>query len=85
MRLFNCVLCHDILLVTNDWRRCVCGKSASRYLKDTTAIEITGTAKIIDVDDNGYGCLIQNSKAKWDCKFLFVDGLRIQRTKLPID
>lgn len=85
MKLLNCVYCHDILLVINDWRYCNCGKSASRFIKNTPAIEIIGCAKVIDIDDQGYKHLLQNSWAKVECKYVVIDGLRIQRANLPID
>lgn len=84
MRLLNCVSCHDILSVLSDWRYCSCGRSASRYIKDTSAIEVLGSAKIIEIDDREYKNLLQNSRAKFDCKYAIVDGFRIQRAKLPI-
>jgi hypothetical protein len=55
MKLLNCLECHSIVnLITNQSRKCFCGKSAGRYRSNGLYAEFTGPARIIGLINSEY-------------------------------
>lgn len=67
MKLLNCTDCHDIVKLQHEWRKCVCGKAAGKYLKDGKSVSIQGSCRIIGIDSQEYKKTFQNVKfeGKW--------------------
>jgi hypothetical protein len=54
MKLLNCLLCHDIVLLRYTTRACLCGQSMGRYRSDGVFAEFTGTARILGLSNRDY-------------------------------
>ena len=54
MKLLNCLMCHDVLSLGRETRKCICGRSAARYRKDGVIAEITGPARLLGMINNEY-------------------------------
>lgn len=67
MKLLNCTDCHDIIKLQYEWRKCLCGKAAGRYLKDGKSVNIQGSGRIIGIDSREYKRTLQDTKfeGKW--------------------
>ena len=50
MKLLFCSDCHDVHeLITNVWRKCLCGKSGGQYNRDGMTATIGGRARVFGV------------------------------------
>jgi hypothetical protein len=81
MKLLNCIKCHDIIKLHNDWRFCVCGKAAGRYLKDGRSAQVYGTGRIVGIDNNEYIKSFANHNFRGEWFLIFDSNPKIFRCK----
>jgi len=53
MKLLNCIACHDILLLHENIRSCLCGRSSGQYV-NLGKVHIYGPARIIGITSRDY-------------------------------
>lgn len=81
MKLLNCTTCHDFVSLRASWRRCACGRSAARYLRDGESAEVSGDGRVFGLDGNLYRMSLDDRRMSLMVYPKEEDGLRVRRVK----
>jgi len=81
VKFVNCIKCHDILKLQDDWRFCKCRKAAGRYLKDGKSAEVYGAGRIIGIDNKDYAKSLKDHEFRGEWFMIWDSNPKIFRRK----